>query len=683
MSDADRNTPLSAGGDHITLPTGKTLPLASQRPSVPMDAPAIIRHYLFRIPPNLNPRHRPHNSNRHEIWAALIFRLNRCIREYQSYFGGETKKRFWIRLLAPEPEEDELLASESATFLLTPAVAGDYRARLRVGVYLETFAFTLIIDRIAPQSELFKFIRDKIEDSSSAAISALYGAPDGIDPPHIGDLLSKSLPLGGAELKRYFPQLSAEAAVNFKEKTQAFGADNLALRYPYATFHGLILPSERSAKFCAPGDDFILQDVPPPRGLTDRLQVCAQQHERFLQTFVRAQWIGAGSVASGPPAHDADALGAEAVMCGMLDGKALYASALSIAAAHRNRVNYLVFYDGDSEAQLGRFVHRLNVMGELRLSALMDYDRQDPGVASDQREFGAVGVPVRNLVEASQEIRRIGEELTKHEAYFAGADISSADEIFRDIPLSLDAIVRLFYNLNNCSNGGLIFRIERSKYYADAFRSRLKDLRIRRLEGWQPYDEFARRYLFQLYEMIASIGSRYDALGRRLDRLQSMVLVRAILQQARDSATQTTALAEQTSAVARQTESMTNQTSEIALQTKVASKLQRRAEDIAILAGTYYTYSALSHVPAPFALMYEYREWILSTIIVSTIVDIAFFRRRFRHYLIDGTKRFGEFVVDRVGLPASSDEREDEAHGAAATVSVIETNSEAQPPLPK
>ncbi|OYY71154.1 MAG: hypothetical protein B7Y47_07920 [Sphingomonas sp. 28-63-12] len=568
--------------------------------------------------------------------------------------------RFWTKLVSPEPADDELFASESATFSLTPEHHSDFRARLRVGVYLETFSFSLIVDRIDPDSDLGKCISSNVEAQSPEAIAALYGNLPGIDPPDISKLLADPIPYGSDEIREAFPGIGDLEIKNFKDKTSDFGGAKPALGRAYAIFHGLVLPAAPDRRFCSPGDEPISQDMAPAQGLTDTLVSFTKSHERFIQTFVKAQWTTIDRPHQSRRL-DPSIFGAEAVLCGMLDGRALYASALATTAAHRNRVNYLAVYDGSSEAQLGRFLHRLHVMGELRLSALMDFDVRGDQIDDGPRFPPEGPVPVRNLVQAGQEIRRIGEELAKYEVKFSKREFSADIE-----NTEMENIVSLFYNLNRCANGGLMFRIGRSRYYAEAFRSRLDDLRIRRLEGWQPYDEFARRYLFQLYDMISGVGTRYETLGRRLDRLQSMRIGRAILQQSERTAEQTAAIvtqseraAEQTAAIFTQTARTAQQTTAIVTQTSTASKLQRRAEDIAIMAGIYYGYGILKLVEAPLEIMHKYGGWVAIAIAALVICDIIFLRRRARHWLIHWSKRIGARCLKILPLPVSPDEQDD------------------------
>src|SRR3569832_611734 len=69
------------------------------------------------------------------------------------------------------------------------------------------------------------------------------------------------------------------------------------------------------------------------------------------------------------------------------------------------------------------------------------------------------------------------------------------------------------------SSRGLSYRVARSRYYAEIFERRVKELRIRRLEGFEPYDIFITRTLNGVFNFISTVGTRYSLLAERLSRL--------------------------------------------------------------------------------------------------------------------------------------------------------------------
>jgi hypothetical protein len=55
-------------------------------------------------------------------------------------------------------------------------------------------------------------------------------------------------------------------------------------------------------------------------------------------------------------------------------------------------------------------------------------------------------------------------------------------------------------------------------YYATEFKNRVGDLRTNRIEGYQSYDEFVKRFLYQIFSKIEQIDTQYREIGRRIDR---------------------------------------------------------------------------------------------------------------------------------------------------------------------
>jgi hypothetical protein len=575
----------------------RSLAPANQRPSNPMSAPALVRHLLFRIPGDLNPRYCAHNNDRAYMWAALLFRINACIAAYQAVFRSEPTPRFWIRLLnRAGPRPDEYYASDTAFFDLGGGELDWCRVRLQVNIFLESFSLTLTIDRIDSKSPLSELLESLAEAPTAEMINKVFGAfaPGGeIVDLDVSKVLSAAIPEQDERLRQVCGELDEAQLVNLRRARIRFGGETHQLAKPFAEFRGLVLSAKSDEAFIELGRE-AFAELRPTKSLTPNLAEFLTSRGELVRQFVGANWQ--------PPqgaAADANATGllsAESVVCGMLDGAALYASPLSMGSAYRDRVNFLAVYDGNSEAQLGRFIRRLLVMGELRLSALMDLDGPQRPTTEDSHP------PARHLVEAGQTIRRIGIELRKVEVDPADADLKALSDI-------LDT----YRKLNDSSPDGLIFRIERSRYYSEAFKTRIQDLRIVRLEGWQPYDEFVRRYLYQLYDLISSIGVRYEALGRRVDRLQSFRIGEAI-----------------------------------AKQTEAASKLQRRGEDIAIIAGLYYGYHVLLEAPAANEFIYRAGEVFVFGTLTLVVVDVLVSGRLIRNWLIYGLKWVRRRLVKRL-----------------------------------
>ncbi len=80
--------------------------------------------------------------------------------------------------------------------------------------------------------------------------------------------------------------------------------------------------------------------------------------------------------------------GGEPILCGMAGGQALYVSELGQWGADAREINpirLMLVYAGHSDAQLGRLMRRLHVLGELRHAAVLDWDRTSFGHHKDLR----------------------------------------------------------------------------------------------------------------------------------------------------------------------------------------------------------------------------------------------------------------------------------------------------------
>jgi hypothetical protein len=186
--------------------------------------------------------------------------------------------------------------------------------------------------------------------------------------------------------------------------------------------------------------------------------------------------------------------GGEPILCGMAGGQALYVAELGqwgVKAQSINPIRLLLIYAGHSHAQMGRLMRRLHVLGELRHAAVLDWDLSSVGSDKDLRT-------------ASMRLRELSDRV---------------DRATLDTATDIGGILRDFAQISMGVEGGLSYRIERSRSYASSFLDTLPHLRITRIAGWQPYDDFINRYIGLLFGRIHRIGLQYDELGRRIDRL--------------------------------------------------------------------------------------------------------------------------------------------------------------------
>lgn len=239
---------------------------------------------------------------------------------------------------------------------------------------------------------------------------------------------------------------------------------------------------------------------------------------------------------------------ANCVLCEMLDGSAVYGSSVrqvplpTDARGHgpagMQPLRYFLLYNGLSKYQLGRLIRRTHVMGELRVAAVLDADLLD---------------------QASMEIRALGNKIDEF--------LKEPEEEVTLSDSEIDAVLQRLNKISALVPGGLMYRINRSRYYVQAFRERMSDMRVKRLEGWQPYDEFFQRNLYQVFDEIDQIGKRYEALAERINRL---------------------IVARNADRLRRSQENIKDLVSEMATADRTIARIQKLGELVGLVAVTYY-----------------------------------------------------------------------------------------------
>lgn len=188
----------------------------------------------------------------------------------------------------------------------------------------------------------------------------------------------------------------------------------------------------------------------------------------------------------------------EYVGCSMLDHRCLYISTLGARDDDdvridetSNVVRFLIISLEEPEKwQMGRLLERIHSVGVARLAALKDLDR----IRIIGRTVQAMGLELDDITKnARPELSEIEEFLER--LNLLGTDGPEEDQI----------------------KDGASYRISRSGYYANLLSTRLEDLRISRVEGWQPYDEFLRRRLFPTFRFITDVGKRIESLRARVN----------------------------------------------------------------------------------------------------------------------------------------------------------------------
>lgn len=237
-----------------------------------------------------------------------------------------------------------------------------------------------------------------------------------------------------------------------------------------------------------------------------------------------------------------------------LDGRTIYlssygspASAKRLHSGDGRSARYIMLTKPGSRWQLGRLVERLNVIGTFRLAAL--------------RNLGGLNA-------ASEDIRAIGR---RADEFQVAGPLSPLDG-----KRAFNALRQSFANITKRPIvGGLNYRIERSRYYVESFNRTLPGLRIGRIEGYQPYDEFVSRRYAATWDRISRLGFRYSRLQQRLEFLNGLI---------------------NTSEQIIQSEEQNRQTKAIERQAESQVHLLRTAEYVGIFPVTYYTAGTLGGV---------------------------------------------------------------------------------------
>lgn len=172
----------------------------------------------------------------------------------------------------------------------------------------------------------------------------------------------------------------------------------------------------------------------------------------------------------------------------MLKGHALYITALGAQPApylgsfppretDRVPVYYLIYTTTYSQWQIGRLVDRINHQGTVRIAAIHELEK---------------------LIYCGDQLRQLS--------------IPNEAQGIKEVQERIDSWDRTLF-----PSTGLSYRIERSRYYVRQFMDGLTQLRIKRIEGYQPYDLFVLRRLAATFDFIDRLGVRLDRFRNRLE----------------------------------------------------------------------------------------------------------------------------------------------------------------------
>lgn len=360
-----------------------------------------------------------------------------------------------------------------------------WRARLRVDLHSEFYSVTYILD----------------------------AKRQGVCPPHT-DPAKPDLPedhSGASQQKRYFHKWYEDIWTEFFKLLDLPANHYFSASDKFFECRGLAIPSSFAPiKDPAAHDDIITHPLKKEEADEAKKKILNWPNARdeFIRLVLQLDRTGAA---------DKDA---NCILCLVLDGRALFASAMGQPGGEKRVTemtqtadtaqfeSYLLVHDRLPRFQLGRLLRRFHVLDELRCSAIFDFPE---------------------LIEASERLRTLGNTIDQR--------LAEAQAHSKKPCLSSDALSDIQNKLNNLTSGlslpdqhkhrnegrkaagGLLYRINRSRYYANDFKLRMTDMLIERIEGWEPYDLFMHRNMFPIIDHIDSIGKRFDALAARVERL--------------------------------------------------------------------------------------------------------------------------------------------------------------------
>lgn len=184
----------------------------------------------------------------------------------------------------------------------------------------------------------------------------------------------------------------------------------------------------------------------------------------------------------------------------MLDGRAMHMTTLGPQLPEADALEllplqYIVYVhesdhdDADrtivSKWQLGRLIDDLHLLGTLRLAAL----------------------------KYLPQLRAAGTRLSGLDGYFKEARNDLTGGISQPVLLAVHsqfAQIAMQFNETTGTDTGVLYRIERARYYIEQFNANIQGLRLRRLDGYQRYDEFVRHRLGPVFDFVDRLGVRYQ-----------------------------------------------------------------------------------------------------------------------------------------------------------------------------
>jgi hypothetical protein len=424
---------------------------------------------------------------------AAAVQLSPCISGAYLLFGGAYDEVSFIRKCARSlrSRQRDILESSNRTVTLQ-FVWRKLDVTIRFEVHTENFSISTFVELDLGRTKA----------RSSATFSSLVALNDSI-----------------ASIVKY---LNAEPGSAWDREETVEGINKYCFHEFWKTYQQEILSSDATLKECA-ADPVFKQIFADFRGFVASDQAVGFPDEEFFEQDKAATWGWDAKRKFLPLIQHrvrAEHSRYECAVNYMLDGRALYMSTLgpqvpSMPEDERIPVEFIVYAHQRfkqttivNKWQLGRLVSQILLLGTLRLCALKDIKAlQNAG---------------RQLALLDQSTQAARDAIASTEARADAATRNKADTAPRDrsnVPTE-QTVMELIGNAHELLNKitgdflttgtGLSYRIERSRYYVKQFEENLKLLRIKRLEGDQPYDQFIKRRLGSEFDFIDRLGIRYE-----------------------------------------------------------------------------------------------------------------------------------------------------------------------------
>lgn len=221
----------------------------------------------------------------------------------------------------------------------------------------------------------------------------------------------------------------------------------------------------------------------------------------------------------------------EFTVSGFLAGRALFVTALGPKLPGKIKCgwewtpvcNFIHSYT-DDVWQLGRLVDRIKNLGTLRLAATVQIERLiDAGARLDeltaamQAAEQAIQHEINRRTAQLKPAKALKEAVAKGATQAGEAAAKAAPPLSPD--LAMDAVRSKRKEIDELVSNDIVYRLERSEYYIDQFTQGAAALRVRRIEGFQKYDEMVARRMSSVFSYIRLMKNRLVDVDARMSAL--------------------------------------------------------------------------------------------------------------------------------------------------------------------